>query len=60
MFASGVAEYARWYTKVDSDNPMLFPETKTIQERAYGLASWHANKRLTPSVSQKNDAEPSG
>jgi hypothetical protein len=41
MFA---AEYSRWHTKLESSDPMLFPETKTVSERGYALAAY----RLTP------------
>ena len=42
------AEYARWYTRVESSDPMR--ESKATNERAYGMASYRATRRFQPSV----------
>jgi hypothetical protein len=34
------AEYGRWYGKIISTNQMLFPDTKTTNERMYALAAY--------------------
>jgi hypothetical protein len=44
------AEYARWYTRIESSDPMRFPETKTTNERAYGLVSYRVSPRIQPSA----------
>jgi hypothetical protein len=41
------AEYSRWHTEIESDDPALFPETETVSERAYVMASRRLG-RLTP------------
>jgi hypothetical protein len=45
------AEYTRWYVKVTSTNPMLFPETPlTTSERGYVMASYRATRWLQPGL----------
>jgi hypothetical protein len=43
------AEYARWYTRIDSNDPMS-DGRKATQERAYVLASYRATRRVQPRV----------
>lgn len=42
------AEYSRWHTSSQSDNPMLFPAAKQVSERAYAMASLRLRPWLTP------------
>jgi hypothetical protein len=44
------AEYARWYTRIESSDPMRFPENKQTNERAYGLVSYRVSPRFQPSA----------
>jgi hypothetical protein len=45
------AEYTRWYDKVTSTNPTLFPPTPlTTSERGYVMASYRATKWLQPGL----------
>ncbi len=44
------AEWSRWYTSVESSDPMAVPEVEQTNERAYGLVSYRATPRLQPSM----------
>lgn len=37
------AEYSRWYTDIESSDPMLVPEEETVSERAYAMAAYQFN-----------------
>jgi hypothetical protein len=39
-----------WYGEVNSSNPMLFPETKATNERAYAMAAYRLANWFVPSV----------
>lgn len=43
------AEYSRWYSRVESSDPMLFPMTSRRDERAYVLAAYRLSPWLEPS-----------
>ncbi len=40
------AEYARWYTRVETSDPTVIPATRAISERMYGLAAYRAQPWL--------------
>jgi hypothetical protein len=42
------AEYARWYTSVESSDPMLVPEQSATSVRAYGLVAYRVSPRAQP------------
>jgi hypothetical protein len=44
------AEYSRWHTEIESSDPMAFPESQAVSERAYAMASYRLNPRLTAGV----------
>lgn len=44
------AEYSRWYVQLESSDPMLFPESESVSERAYALAAYRANAWLQPAM----------
>lgn len=44
------AEYARWYTRIESSDTMAIPEIKQTNVRAYGLVSYRVRPWLQPSA----------
>jgi hypothetical protein len=42
------AEYSRWYQRLESSDPMTFPESKTTSERGYGLVAYRINPTFQP------------
>ncbi len=44
------AEYSRWHVRVKSSDPMLFPESSTVSERGYVLATYRLNRWFQPSL----------
>jgi len=42
------AEYSRWYGKVESSDPMLFPEGEITSERTYAMASYRFAPLIHP------------
>jgi hypothetical protein len=44
------AEYGRWHVRAESSDPMVFPESKTVSERAYALVTQRLQPWLTPGV----------
>jgi hypothetical protein len=42
------AEYSRWHVRSESSDPMLFPDTSKVSERAYALAAYRARPWLQP------------
>jgi hypothetical protein len=40
------AEYGRWHLRVNSSDPVLFPESKTVSERLYGMAAYRVSSWL--------------
>jgi hypothetical protein len=44
------AEYSRWHVKVESNEPMLFPEADTTSERLYALVAYRVTTWLQPGV----------
>jgi hypothetical protein len=42
------AEYSRWYVSAESSNPALFPQSSTVSERAYAMASYRVAKWFQP------------
>jgi hypothetical protein len=44
------AEYSRWHVELNSSLPALVPETNTVSERAYVLASYRVTPQLAPGV----------
>jgi hypothetical protein len=42
------AEYSRWYTSIDSTNQTLFPDSSTVSERMYAMASYRVNTWFQP------------
>ena len=47
---TSAAEYSRWYVQLESSDPMLFPESESVSERAYALAAYRANAWLQPAM----------
>jgi hypothetical protein len=41
-------EYGRWVVRVDSSDPTLFPASKTVSERLYGMAAYRVSSWLQP------------
>jgi hypothetical protein len=42
------AEYSRWHVESESSDPSLYPDSKSVSERAYAMASYRVNRWLTP------------
>ena len=42
------AEYARWRTRIESTLPVVFPESTTVSERFYLMASYRLNPWFVP------------
>jgi hypothetical protein len=40
------AEYGRWHLRVNSSDPTLFPGSKTVSERVYGMAGYRLSSWL--------------
>lgn len=44
------AEYARWFTRIESTDQAALPDSKETNERAYALASYRVTPRFQPSA----------
>jgi hypothetical protein len=44
------AEYSRWHLKVESTDTRVFPNSKTVSERAYAMASYRMASWFQPGV----------
>jgi hypothetical protein len=44
------AEYARWFTRIESTDQAALPNSKETNERAYALASYRVTPRFQPSA----------
>jgi hypothetical protein len=44
------AEYGRWAGDVQSAVPLVFPNSKTLNERFYGMVAYHVTPWLTPGM----------
>ena len=42
------AEYSRWHVRLESSDPMLYPESRSTSERAYALVSYRLSPWLQP------------
>jgi hypothetical protein len=45
-----VAEYGRWHVGLNSSDPTLFPETFTVSERGYVMATYRLRSWLQPGI----------
>jgi len=44
------AEYSRWIVRLESNEPAVVPASRSVSERAYGMASYRVNDWLQPGV----------
>jgi hypothetical protein len=44
------AEYSRWWAKLQSDMPAVYPESSSTSERMYALAAYRFGPRFVPGL----------